>query len=131
MAELFSAEWMARFKDAWNNQPQLAAELQKIGFNSNIGYGYPSDDAPRGVLVVENGFAVTGEAYAGQTLNWDMRAKEGDWKQWLTKPPGMMGLGMAYATGKLKFKVGDYAAMIKDPRMAPPFIASFQAMGRV
>jgi len=43
----------------------------------------------------------------------------------------MAGLGMAYATRKLKFQVGDYGAMIKDPRMAGPFIKSFSAMGQV
>jgi hypothetical protein len=31
----------------------------------------------------------------------------------------------------MKFKVGDYGAMIKDPRMAGPFIKSFAVMGRV
>jgi hypothetical protein len=43
----------------------------------------------------------------------------------------MMGLGMAYTTGKLKFKIGDYMAMVKDPRMAGPFIKSFTVMGQV
>jgi hypothetical protein len=43
----------------------------------------------------------------------------------------MMGLGMAYTTGKLKFVVGDYGAMIKNPAMAGPFIKSFTAMGKV
>jgi hypothetical protein len=42
-----------------------------------------------------------------------------------------MSLGMAYTTGKLKFKVGDYMAMIKNPSMAGPFIKSFSVMGRV
>jgi hypothetical protein len=31
----------------------------------------------------------------------------------------------------MKFKVGDYSAMIKDPRMADPFIKSFSVMARV
>ncbi len=43
----------------------------------------------------------------------------------------MMGLGMAYTGRKLKFEMGDYSAMVKDPRMAGPFIKSFAAMGRV
>ena len=42
----------------------------------------------------------------------------------------MMGLGTAFATGKIKFKIGDYSAMVKDPRMAGPFIKSFSVMGR-
>ena len=44
---------------------------------------------------------------------------------------GMMALGVAYSTGKLKFNVGDYGAMIKNPAMAGPFIKSFDVMGRV
>jgi hypothetical protein len=38
---------------------------------------------------------------------------------------------MAYTTGKMKFAVGDYGSMLKDPRMAGPFIKSFSVMGTV
>jgi hypothetical protein len=31
----------------------------------------------------------------------------------------------------MQFRVGDYASMIKDPRMAGPFIKSFTIMSRV
>jgi hypothetical protein len=44
---------------------------------------------------------------------------------------GMMGMGMAFTTGKLKFKVGDYKAMMKDPRMANPFVKSFGLMQKI
>jgi len=131
MADLFSAEWMAKFQEAWNADGELAGELEKIGFNSTIAYGFDDDDNPVGVLVVENGKAIAGAAYDGQNLDWDLRATKANWEGWLKKPPGLMGLGMAYTSGKLKFKVGDYAGMIKDPRMAGPFIKSFSAMGRV
>jgi hypothetical protein len=47
----------------------------------------------------------------------------------MAKPPGMMAIGSAFAMGKLKFQVGDYSAMVKDPRMAGPFIKSFSVMG--
>ncbi|WP_239033279.1 hypothetical protein [Leptothermofonsia sichuanensis] len=40
----------------------------------------------------------------------------------------MMGLSFAYLTGKLKFNVGDYQAMIKNPLMAAPFVRSFAVM---
>ena len=46
-------------------------------------------------------------------------------------PPNMMKIGAAYTTGKLKFVQGDYGAMIKDPRMAGPFIKSFAVMAKV
>jgi len=41
-----------------------------------------------------------------------------------------MALGMAFTAGKMKFKVGDYSSMLKDPRMTGPFIKSFSVMGR-
>ena len=131
MADLFSADWMAKYMDEWNGDAELSGALEKIGFSSTIAYGIDGEDTPRGVLTVENGKATAAGAFDGQELNWDLRAKEDNWNKWMKKGIGMMGLGTAYATGKLKFKVGDYAAMIKDPRMAGPFIKSFSAMGRV
>lgn len=131
MADLFSAAWMAKFMEEWNKETELSDELAKIGFNSNIAYGFDGEDAPRGILMIEKGKATKGEPFNGQTINWDLRATQKDWETWMKKPPGLMGLGMAYTSRKLKFKVGDYAAMIKDPRMAGPFIKSFVVMGRV
>jgi hypothetical protein len=131
MAELFSDEWMKSYADAWNAESDLSDALAEIGFNSVIGYGYQGDDTPKGVLVVENGKATSGGSYNGETLSWDIRAKPASWDKWLKKGIGMAGLGMAYTTGKMKFAVGDYGAMLKDPRMAGPFIKSFSVMGNV
>ncbi|MET0089894.1 MAG: SCP-2 sterol transfer family protein [Candidatus Thiodiazotropha sp.] len=131
MAELFSEAWMNDFVSHWNAEPELSDALASIGFNSVIGYGFDGDSAPMGVLTVENGKASKGEAYSGQALNWDIRASEDQWRKWMAKPPGVMGLGMAFTSRKMKFVVGDYSAMIKDPRMAGPFIKSFSVMGRV
>ncbi len=131
MAELFSETWMNDFVSHWNAEPELSDALASIGFNSVIGYGFDGDPDPKGVLTVENGKATKGEAYSGQTMNWDIRASEDQWRKWMSKPPGMMGLGMAFTSRKMKFAVGDYSAMIKDPRMAGPFIKIFSVMGRV
>ncbi|RMF84392.1 MAG: SCP-2 sterol transfer family protein [Nitrospirae bacterium] len=132
MAELFSPEWMKAFGEEWNKEPGLAEALGKIGFNSVIAYGFDDEVEPRGVLVVENGkVTYAGPPRDGDQFNWDLRAKKKNWEKWLSKPPGMAGLGMAYTTRKLKFEIGDYTAMIKDPRMAPPFVKSFVVMGRV
>ncbi len=131
MAELFSDEWMKGFMEEWNKEPELADALAQINFNSVIGYGFDGEEQPRAVLVVEQGRAVNAGAYNGETLNWDLRATPENWNKWLEKGLGMMGLGMAYTARKLKFVVGDYMAMIKDPRMAGPFVKSFTVMGRV
>jgi hypothetical protein len=130
MAELFSDEWMQSFKEQWNAEPDLSDALAKISFNSVIGYGFPGEDTPRGVLTIENGKATAAGAYSGQTMNWDLRASAEQWTKWMSNPPGMMGLGAAFTTGKIKFVVGDYKGMLKDPRMAGPFIKSFTVMGR-
>ena len=129
MTELFSDEWMKGFMARWNNEPDLSDALAEIGFNSVIAYGFDGEDDPRGFVRVENGKVTEAGVYSGGQVNWDLRASPDNWQKWMEKPPGMMGLGMAYTSRKLKFKVGDYTAMIKDPRMAGPFIKSFAAMG--
>jgi hypothetical protein len=130
MADLFSDVWMKSFMAQWNAEPELSDALQKINFNSVIAYGFDGEDTPRGVLTIENGKAVSAGIFNGEKLSWDLRASFDSWNKWLEKPPGMMGLGMAYTSRKLKFNVGDYGAMVKDPRMAGPFIKSFSVMGR-
>lgn len=131
MAELFSDAWMKAFMEEWNKDPELSDALAAIGFDSVIGYGFLDDDAPKGVLVVKGGKATEAGEFSGQDLNWDLRAAKDNWEKWKEKGIKMAGLGMAYTTGKLKFNKGDYMAMIKDPRMAGPFIKSFTAMGQV
>lgn len=131
MVELFADEWMKRFMDEWNADTELFEALGKIGFDSNIGYGFDKEDKPRGLLVVKGGKVVSAGVYKDEDLNWDLRASKESWLLWFTKGIGMAGLGMAYVSGKIKFKKGDYVAMIKDPRMAPPFIKSFSAMKQV
>ena len=131
MAALFSDDWMVDFGNAWNDEKELGDALAKIGFNSIIGYGFDGEEKARGFIKVENGYVVEAGAYDGQILNWDLRASPADWEKWCVNGIGMMALGLAYTSGKLKFKVGDYGAMIKNPAMAGPFIKSFAAMGTV
>lgn len=128
---VFKDDWMKKYQDAWNSEPALADALQQINFNSVIGYGFIGDDQPTGVINVENGHVVSAGEYKGEALNWDLRASSEHWDKWVKSPPGMMVLGMAYTTGKLKFLVGDYSAMVKDPRMAGPFIKSFAVMAKI
>ena len=131
MADLFSDAWMKSFGEEWNNEAELSDALAKINFESVIGYGFRKDEKPIGVLVIKDGKVTSAGAYNGETMNWDLRASAESWNKWMAKGIGMAGLGMAYMGGKLKFQVGDYSAMIKDPRMAKPFIKSFSVMGRV
>ena len=136
MAEIFSNSWMAKFKDAWNGEAEMTRELANIKFNSTIAYGFISEDLPRGMIQVHKGKIISAgefddEQIKAEELDWDLRADPADWKKWIQHPPGMMALGMAYCSRSLKFKRGDYASMIKDPRMATPFVKSFSLMNRV
>ena len=131
MSELFSNEWMKSFQEKWNAEPELSGALGLINFNSLISYGFLEEDAPRGYINVENGIVKASGGFEDQKMNWDVRASRDTWVAWMEKPPGMMKLGMAFTSGKMQFKVGDYTAMVKDPRMAGPFIKSFTIMGTV
>lgn len=135
MAELFSRDWMLKFMDEWNNESELAKNLGQIKFDSTIAYGFSKESHPRGVIVVSKGKVTMAgdfdEAPTTSAPDWDLRALPEDWQNWFQNPPGMMALGMAYTSGKLKFLKGDYASMIKDPRMAGPFVKSFAVMARV
>ena len=131
MPELFSADWMNELRNQWNNAPDVKDALAEIGFNSVIGCGFKDDAKPRGVFVVENGECVRAGDYNDEALDWDMRANRKDWMKWVENGIGMAGLGMAYTTGKLKFMTGDYGAMLKNPKMAGPFIKSFGLMSKI
>ena len=129
--ELFCDAWMKQFKDAWNAEPEVKDALAAIGFNSVITCGFKGEDKPRGVFVVENGECVRAGDYGGEEMDWDMRADKKDWMKWVSKGLGMAGMGMAFTMGKLKFLEGDFKAMIKDPRMAVPFVKSFGLMNKI
>jgi len=131
MPELFSSDWMNELKDNWNAEPEVKDKLAAIGFNSIITCGFKDEDQPRGVFVVENGECVRAGDYDGETPDWDMRAARKDWMKWVEKGIGLTGMGMAYTTGKLKFKSGDYGAMVKNPEMAGPFVKSFGLMKKI
>ena len=131
MADLFSHEWMKACGQLWNADAEIVNGLAKIHFNSVIGYGFEDQDKPSGILVVQEGKVVFAGAYDGQSLNWDLRADRPHWQKWTIKGLDMLGLSMAYMSRKLQFRVGDYTAMIKDPRMAGPFIKSFAVMSKV
>ena len=131
MLKLFESAWMIKFKDEWNKDPYLSKPLNDINFSSTIAYGFPDETTPRACIVIENGLAVEAGKYKDQPLNWDLRAKENHWEEWIKREVGTTGLGLAYSTGKLKFVEGDYKSMIKNPSMTSSFIKSFSAMGRV
>ena len=131
MAQLFSNEWINLLKDAWNAEPEVSGKLADMNFSSVITCGFKGDDAPLCVFVVEDGIAVSAGLYGGEKADWDMRASSQDWAKWMNTPLTMTSMGIAFATGKLKFVKGDFKTMIKNPSMAVPFVRSFGLMTEI
>jgi len=131
MASIFSDEWMDSYKTAWNTAEEVSGVLSKSGFNAVIGVGYPDDEAPVVVVTVQDGVMTECHGFNGHSLDWDLRAEKKLWEKWMNKGVGMMGLGAAVTTGHLKFRVGDYGSMIKEPSMTGPFVKSFGLMNKL
>lgn len=128
MSELFSNDWAQRYRDVWNGPQGIADELASIGFSSVVAFGLDSEVAPRCVLTIAHGQVIHAGPYNGENIIWDLRAEPAEWKKLLEKPPGLMRLGLAYTSRKLKFKKGDYAAMIKNAGLANAFVKCFALM---
>ncbi|VAW63807.1 hypothetical protein MNBD_GAMMA08-3070 [hydrothermal vent metagenome] len=130
MPELFSDDWAKNYKEIWNSSEGIADELGQSNFNSVVAFGVDGEDFPRIVLTISNGQVLTASSPNGELINWDLRASLDNWKALVTKPPGLMKLGLAYTSRKLKFKKGDYAVMIKDPGLSTAFVKCFALMGK-
>ena len=131
MPEMFSDEWAKSYMDIWNADLEITSMLQKTGFSSVVAFGLQDEENPRFVLTIENGSVVSVDQQPPDVIKWDLRAGLDFWKSLLRKPPGLMKLGMAYTSRKLKFNKGDYTTMIKDPSLAGAFVKCFALMGKV
>ncbi len=131
MADLFSTQWAQDFKDAWNADEEITASLERAGFNSVVAFGVPENDDPSFIMTIQNGLVSSINTAATDDIKWDIRATVDDWISLIVKPPGLMRLGIAYTSRKLRFRKGDYATMIKDPSLAGAFVKSFALMGKV
>mgnify|MGYP002713196778 FL=1 len=131
MADLFSVEWAQAYKDAWNADDEITGSLARAGFNSVVAFGLAEDNDPAFVMSIENGKISAVNSSPLDEIKWDIRANKDDWMSLIVKPPGLMKLGIAYTSRKLRFTKGDYATMIKDPSLAGAFVKSFALMGKV
>lgn len=131
MADLFSDEWAQAFKDAWNADDDITKSLERAGFNSVVAFGLPDDEVPAFVMSIQNGLVSSINTAPVEDIKWDIRATRDNWLALIVKPPGLMKLGIAYTSRKLRFRTGDYATMIKDPSLAGAFVKSFALMGKV
>lgn len=131
MPELFSNEWSNAFKDMWNADKELTSSLQRAGFSSVVGFGFPDAEQPAFVMTIIDGHVTAINDDNFDNIKWDIRATKDNWLSLIVKPPGLMKLGIAYTSRKLRFTKGDYATMIKDPSLAGAFVKSFAMMGKV
>mgnify|MGYP003566000294 CR=1 FL=1 len=74
---------MLDLKEKWNQEARVFEPLQKAGFSASIAYGFKDEDTPRGLIVIEHGMVGRAGAYAGETLDWDLRASRDNWRLWL------------------------------------------------
>lgn len=127
MIPLFSEQWMTDLKKEWNAAPQVFEPLQKAAFFSRVGYGFIGEPHPRGILTIENGFAATTRSgTANSEVDWDLRASEENWKNWIEKGFSLYNLGVAFATHQLQFEKGNYGQMLKNPLLSRPFVRHFE-----
>ena len=131
MPELFSREWGQAYKNAWNEDGEITAKLKNADFNSVVAFGLQGEDTPRFVMTIDKGLVTSVEELPEEAIKWDIRASAEDWLSLVAKPPGLMKLGIAYTSRKIRFKKGDYAAMVKDPDLAGAFVKSFALMSRI
>ena len=131
MSELFSKEWGQAYKNAWNEDGEITVTLRNAGFNSVVAFGLDSEDAPRFVMTIDNGLVTSIEGQPEASIKWDIRATQENWLSLVAKPPGLMKLGIAYTSRKIRFKKGDYSVMVKDPELAGAFVQSFGLMSRI
>jgi len=131
MAELFSTEWAEAYKDAWNTDPEITSTLARASFNSVVAFGYPNTAEPEFIMKIQLGKIISVNQVPADDADWDIRASADNWLSLIVKPPGLMKLGIAYTSRKLRFAKGDYATMIKDPSLAGAFVKSFGLMGKV
>ncbi len=131
MGDIFSGEWGKAYMDTWNSDRDIIDTLQNAGFSSVVAFGFDDEDEPAFVMTIEHGRVVSIESRPSSDIHWDIRATRENWISMVAKPPGLMQLGIAYTSRKMRFLKGDYATMIKDPSLAGAFVKSFALMGKV
>ena len=131
MAEMFTDEWARAYMKIWNSDPEISDMLGNAKFSSVVAFGYQDEDKPRVVMTIKNGNMVSVDKRPTDDINWDLRAGQDFWLGLLSQPPGLMKLGIAYTSRKLRFNKGDYTKMIKDPSLAGAFVKCFALMGKV
>ncbi|MDH5517820.1 MAG: SCP-2 sterol transfer family protein [Gammaproteobacteria bacterium] len=131
MADIFSEEWMTKYKSLWNGDQIHIQQLADSDFSANVGFGLQDEDTPRVVIEIQKGVITSMAAFNNESLDWDLRGKPDFWTGVSQKAPNLMRLGLAYTSRDLKFFKGNYPTMIKDSRLSDAFIRCIKFMSSV
>ena len=131
MTELFSEDWAQKYMVAWNANEDITTTLANAGWSAVVGFGFQDQAEPAFVMTIANGTIISTAHQPADDLQWDLRATKENWNSLVAKPPGLMKLGIAYTSRKLRFVKGDYASMVKDSNLASAFVKSFALMAAI
>jgi putative sterol carrier protein len=121
--EFLSEQWMERYRQLWNADPELVAGLS--GFTAWIEYGWENDDKPSVFLRVENGHAKEQRAgHLSTKPDFVMKASAENWQR---LRDGSLSGRAALLTKKLKFQ----GSMITAMKYMNPFNRSIELIGKV
>lgn len=122
---------MTALQKQWNSSPKVFEPLKAAEFTARIGYGFKGEAKARGLIVVVNGMVLQAGEMDNDDLDWDLRASEENWEQWIANGFGLAKLGPAIATNALEFSKGNYRQMIANPSLSSPFLAHFGLMSKI
>ncbi len=131
MSQLFSPEWTQELATLWNKDLQMREDLGSIEFSACVGFGMISEQTPRVAMHIEDGIVHQVEVFQRQALDWDVRADEDDWRDWLEHGFGLERLGVMTSSGRLQFMQGEHRKMLRNQAMARSFLRVFELMARV
>lgn len=129
--EVFSAAWMSEYARLWNAEQAMVRELTRLRFSAVVGYGFPDQPAPRGLLVVVSGSAAWAGLYDGRELDWDLRAAPADWTRWLSQGFELARLLAAVGNRRLHICKGDHRRILRKPPLISPLLRAFALMPEV
>lgn len=131
MSYLFSDIWMYDFGTLWNSDRQIVDVLSQEKFDAKIGYGFLNSPHPTGLLIVLSGRVEYAGLYKGELLDWDIRANVDDWEKWLKTGLGLDKIGYVVSQKRLRFYVGNYHRLMRNPELIKAFLRSFELMSKV
>jgi putative sterol carrier protein len=121
MAQFLSPEWINAYREEWNGNSALTADLG--GFTARIKYYVDGNEAEAVEVAVADG-VVTSAGPAGAEHEFVLWASPENWRKLAT---GEIGPKSAMLTTRLKFK----GSMVTATKYMGPFEESLRMMSKV